>query len=176
MSENHAVTSAAPTTARKGLTGGLILIGIGGGLLLAQLTNTAMYVPLLAGAIFLAAGILTRKAGLLVPGGIISGVGLGALSTQMAWFYPTNSVESGGIFLLFFSLGFLSITLLSRVFTSEPNNWALIPGLALAAIGGLVLMGEQGVRILEIAGRFWPVILVVIGVGMLFGWWNERKN
>lgn len=175
MSQQPVLTSETKPATKNGLTAGLILVGIGVGLLLFQIVDLAMYIPLLLGVIFLVAGIATRKAGLLVPGGIIGGVGLGVLSTLSAWFFPTDSVESGAVFLLFFSLGWFSITLLSKIFTSETQTWALIPGAIMAVIGGLILLGEQGLRVLEFAGRYWPVILVIIGGRILWSWWKDRK-
>ncbi len=174
MSDQNLIVSENKST-KNGLTAGVILIVIGLGMLLFQLIDQPLLFPLALGTVFLAAGIVTRKAGLLVPGGIIGGVGLGALFIETGWLYPTGSVESGGVFLIAFSMGWFLITLLSKLFTSETQTWALIPGGIIAAIGGLVLMGQTGLGILEVAGRFWPVILVVIGLRIIYGWWKERK-
>lgn len=174
MSEQNLIVSESKST-KNGLTAGIILVVIGLGMLLFQLIDQPLLFPLVLGAVFLIAGMVTRKAGLLIPGGIIGGVGLGAMSIELAWLYPTGSVESGGVFLIIFSLGWFLITLLSKLFTDETQTWALIPGGIIAGIGGLVLMGQTGLNILEVAGRFWPVILVVIGLSIIFGWWKERK-
>lgn len=173
MSEQTANTT---TNSKKGsLTGGLILVGIGVGLLLSQLTHLEWLFPLALGLAFLIAGIMTRKAGLIIPGGIIGGVGLGVIAVDNAWFAPENSTASGGVFLLAFSIGWFLITVLSKLFTDETQIWALIPGGIMALIGTLVLMGEMGLKILEQIGFFWPVILIVIGLAILFGWWKERR-
>jgi len=174
MSE-HNLSISENKPAKNGLTAGVILVIIGLGMLLFQLIDRPLLFPLVLGSVFLAAGIITRKAGLLIPGGIIGGVGLGALLTQTSWLYPAGSVESGGVFLIAFSLGWFLITLLSKLFTSETQTWALIPGAIIAAIGGLVLMGQTGLGILEAAGRFWPVILVIIGLKIIYEWWKEQK-
>jgi len=175
MSQNNALTTENKPTTKHSLSSGLILVGIGAGLLLMQFIDMAMYIPILIALVFLVAGLVTRNAGLFIPSGIIGGVGLGVLSTVYSWFFPTNSVESGGVFLLFFASGWFSIPLLSRVFSRESNLWALIPGAVMAAIGGLILAGQQGLHFLEIAGKFWPVILMVIGLVILIGWWKEHK-
>lgn len=175
MSQQSVMSQENKASSRSGLASGLILVGIGMALLLFQVINLTMFFPLVLGLIFLASGILSHRAGLLIPGGIISGVGLGALAAQSAWFYPTNSVETGGIVLLSFALGWFSIPLLSRLFTKETHTWALIPGAVMAIVGGLVLMGSAGLRILEIGGKFWPIVLVIIGLGILVNWWKERK-
>jgi hypothetical protein len=176
MTEQNVMTNnGKKTDAKGGLTAGIILITIGLGLLFFNIIDIGMYFPLALGLVFLIAGIATGKAGLLIPGGIIGGVGLGTISTVSAWFFPTNSVESGGVFLLFFSLGWFLIALLSKLFTRETQTWALIPGGIMAAIGALVLMGETGTTILMWIGKFWPIILVIIGVSILIGWWKDRK-
>jgi hypothetical protein len=176
MSTQNLNTSESKTKYINGsLVAGLILTGIGLGLLIFQFAGLAMYFPLVLGLVFLTAGIATRQAGFLIPGGIIGGVGLGTLVTMSGRFFPTDSVESGGVFLLTFSLGWFLITLLSKLFTNETQTWALIPGAVMATIGGLILMGEKGLLILEFASKFWPVILVVIGLSILYGWWKENK-
>ena len=65
---------------KKDLSGGLILIAIGLIALVGQFVTISLpadfgllIVPGL-GALFLVWGILTRKAGLVIPGGILSGV------------------------------------------------------------------------------------------------------
>jgi hypothetical protein len=90
------------------------------------------------------------------------------------WLAPMGSVNSGGIFLLVMSLGWFSITILSKLFTDDTQVWALIPATIMALIGGLVLMGEQGLRILQVLGNYWPLILVVIGLHILYRWWKAR--
>lgn len=172
LNQNETVT---PEKKKNSLAAGIILVAIGFGLLLFQLFNIPQFFPLILGVIFLSAGIITRKAGFIIPGGIITGVGLGTLSTMNSWFFPMNSEESGGLFLLLFSLGWFSITLLTGLFTNDRQTWPLIPGGIMAAIGTLVLMGETGKRILELAGTYWPLILVIIGLSILWGWWKERK-
>ncbi len=175
MSENNTTAGESKPVAKNSLAAGLILIGIGLGLMLFQAANLAIYLPLLTGLIFLAAGIANHKAGLLIPGGIIGGVGLGTIASQSAWFFPTDSLQAGGVILLAFSLGWFSITLLSKLFTREPQTWALIPGAIMAIIGGLTLMGASGLRILQLAGQYWPAILVIIGLSILIKAWKERK-
>jgi hypothetical protein len=171
--QNLTVSESKPS--KNSLAAGLILVTIGLGMLLFQLINLPLLFPLVLGTVFLASGIITRKAGLLIPGGIIGGVGLGVLVTQSAWAAPVGTLQSGGVFLLAFALGWFLIALLSKLFTDETQTWALIPGAIMAVIGGLTLAGEAGLRILEQAGRFWPAILVLIGLRILYRGWKERK-
>ncbi len=172
LNQNEPVQNAKD---KNRLAGGILLTGIGLGLLIFQLVGLPELFPILLGVVFLVAGIVTRKAALIIPGGIIGGAGLGTLSTVYGWFYPTSSVEAGGVFLLLFSIGWFSITLFTFLFTNDHQIWPLIPGGVMVLIGGAVLMGERGLRILEIVGTFWPLILVIIGLSILWGWWKERK-
>lgn len=175
MSELNVNTAEQKSTGKHNLATGLVLVVLGAGLLLFQIFDLPMFFPIVLGCIFLAAGIIKRSAGLLIPGGIISGVGLATLATTQNWLFPMGSTEAGGLFLVLFSMGWFSIALLSKLFTAETQTWALIPGAILAAIGGLVLMGERGITVLKLVGTYWPLVLVVIGAAILIGWWKERK-
>ncbi len=160
---------------KNGLTAGITLIVIGLGLLASQWFLLAQYIPLGLGLIFTIAGILNRKAGLLIPGGIIGGAGLGILVMTNNWFAPMGSVAGGGVFLLVMSLGWFGITLLSKLFTDDTQVWPLFPGACMALIGGLVLMGERGFQILEVIGAYWPLALVAAGLSILYRWWRDQK-
>lgn len=55
----------------------------------------------------------------------------------------------------------------------------MFPGLALVAVGVLLLLEKLGV-VKHGLGTYWPVILIILGVGMLLGgrrgrwWWYWR--
>jgi hypothetical protein len=161
---------------RKGiLTGGVILITIGLGLLLFKWIALEMYFPLLLGLIFVMAGIVNRNAGFMIPGGIVGGVGLGVLAVESGWFAAQGTQESGGMFLLAMSIGWFAIILLTKLFTSETQVWPVFPGAAMALIGGLILLGESGLHILEMLGTYWPLILVAVGLSLLYKWWKSAR-
>lgn len=124
----------------------------------------ALFLPVLS-LIFILWGIFSRSSGLFVPGGIIAGIGVGAYLTD-----ALSLTEDGeaGVFLLSFGAGFALITLLSLVFTQEKHWWALIPGGVLAAIGAALLIGGTAIEVLETAGKFSPVILILIGLYVIF--------
>lgn len=111
---------------------GIGLIAIGAVLLLGNIFELGIFLVLLLGLVFIAWGIGTHTAGLLIPGGILSGIGTGiALEALLP---GTNDLD-GGVFLLSFAAGWFSIVVLSRVFTHEPQWWPLIPGGIMAGIG-----------------------------------------
>ena len=127
------------------------------------------------GALFLLAGILTREAGWIIPGGIVSGIGWGIVLIAG----PRQLVEGdaeGGLFMLAFAAGWASITLLTAIFTDETHWWALIPAAILALIGTAVLTGGIFMDILELAGKLWPLVLITIGIAILIGASKSRNG
>ncbi len=174
MSEQNLITNETKPASKGSLTTGIILIAIGLGLLLSHLVSLEGYGPLVLGLGLIIAGILKREVGFLIPGGIIGGSGLGIVAMENNWLAPMGSEAGGGVFLLVMSLGWFSITLLSKLFTDKTQLWALFPATAMALIGGLVLMGEQGLKVLEVLGTYWPLILVAIGLRILYRWWKAR--
>jgi putative Mn2+ efflux pump MntP len=156
---------------RHDLTGGLILIAIGLIILIERFVNLSVDVSLLilpaVGAGFLAWGILTRQSGLIIPGGIVSGIGWGSYLIAGPLNLPAN-VEEGGVFMLVFGAGFAAITLFSSLFTQDNHWWALIPGAIMAFIGLSVLYGGLFMDVLVLAGKLWPVVLIALGVYTIY--------
>lgn len=168
MSDEMMAPEVAEKSSSNRWVSGAILIVLGTFLLITQffdLPNAGMlFLPAL-GAIFLLWGIFTRTSGLLVPGGILSGIGVGSYLMDVL---PLSGDQDGGVFLLSFGAGFALITLLSVIFTSDKHTWALIPGGILAAIGAMILMGGAALEVLETFGKFWPVILIILGLYVIF--------
>ncbi|MFZ0547466.1 MAG: hypothetical protein WAM60_18615 [Candidatus Promineifilaceae bacterium] len=157
---------------RDGLTGGLILVVIGLMALVGQFIDLASFpnfglliLPGL-GVLFLLWGIVTRNAGPIIPGGILSGIGLGVLLTA-GQFGVVNGDNEGGIFMLSFALGWVLITVLTGVFTRETHWWPLIPAAIMGLIGGTVLAGGVFETVLRLLGNIWPVALIVLGCWIL---------
>lgn len=144
-------------------TGGFVLVALGLLFFLAQWIDLGFLVlPLLALG-FLAAGLLRREIGFLIPGGILGGLSLGL------WLLsgPLAGLEGEGeaaTFMLSFALGWYSIPLLSRLVGAEPQWWALIPGTIMAIIGIALLIGGHALALL---GTGWPLILVAVGLATL---------
>jgi hypothetical protein len=152
---------------RNRIISGLVLILLGGLFLLDQFVQIPamgnLFLPAL-GLFFLIWGIATRTGGLLIPGGILTGIGTGVYLMQAL---RLEGEQEPGIFLLSFGGGFILIALLSLVFSAEKHWWALIPGGILAAIGGALYMGGAALDILQLVGKFWPVALILVGVWVL---------
>lgn len=166
----HEFQPQAQESRQGNMSAGLILIGIG---LMVFLVNRldlgALLFPLLGGS-FLLWGVLSRSAGPLIPGGILSGIGLGIALTSQAG-QTMSDDHTGGLFLLGFAAGWFSITLLSTIFTNDRQWWPLIPGGIMAAIGGSILLGGVWLSVLSVAGAVWPLGLIALGIFLL---WRQR--
>lgn len=170
------MTHAIENPHRSRLVGGLILVGIGLYLLVAQFFRAQWMgltiLPVLAG-IFIVAGLVTRNPGLLVPGGILGGIGLGAYLTSIVYVDAAGETM-GAAFLLSFAAGWALITVLSLLI-GHRVLWPLIPGGIIGAIGLALLAGSAGLQVLEFVGRWWPLLLVAGGVAMLWRVWRGQE-
>lgn len=142
-------------------TAGLILIGIGLALLANQLfaLNGTIVLGALA-AVFIVTLVVTREYGFLIPAAIFTGLtaGVGAVTLGQA---------SGGAVLLGLGGAFFAVYVVGTLAFDRPHWWPLIPGGILTTLGAsLVFGGPNGI---QAVGRFWPVILVAIGILLLAG-------
>ena len=154
------------------LVGGAILISIGLFSLLENVFHLSWglyFLPLLA-VIFLASGILTRRPGLLIPGGILAGLGAGSIVVEQVFPFMADPAR-GGVFMLAFAGGWLLITLAS-LFIGRVMLWPLIPGAFIGTMGVALFAGQTGLQFLELLGYFWPVVLIAVGVYLVI----RRRN
>ncbi len=166
---------AAAKEQRDRLVLGVVLVGMGGLFLLAQFVNLGVLVLPIQATAFLIAGIVTRGAGWFIPAGILGGLSAGIITSGAL---KAAGQDDGGAFLLCFAAGWLSITVLTKLFSGKAMLWPLIPGLIMGVIGGGVLAGQQGQQVLEIIfsvlGYAWPLALVVFGGALLLRNRNPR--
>lgn len=166
---SHTSAPKSPEETRKRSAVGVMLILIGllvFASMIIDLPNIEYLVLPGLALIFLVWGLLTREFGLIIPGGVLAGVGLAAflVETRAA---DMGENSQGGIFLLAFALGWLLIALLSPLTRQGFHWWPLIPGGIMAAIGLALLRGGAGLRVLELAGYAWPLLLVAVGMRLL---------
>jgi len=159
------IRSGPPSARRTGLDrgqviGGVVLITIGVLLLLARgVEDVGRFIPLGIAAVLLAAFVVTRQYGFLVPAGVLAGVGSGIVLVSED---PTGT--RGPLFLVALGLGFVSIWVLGSLFRLPENHWwPLIPGGILLAVGALTFAGPEPQRLLD----YWPLLLVGAGVLVL---------
>lgn len=140
---------------------GIVLIVLGALFLLGQWMHVGGEgVVAMIGLAFLAAYALTRQYGFLVPGGIMTGLGIGII-------YEERLQAEGAPVLLGLGLGFISIYLFSRVRGRMPADWwPLIPGGVLTVIGVFLAAGQTG--LLGSIDRWWPLVLILLGLYIIF--------
>ena len=148
---------------------GVLLVAIGAFSLAGQWVDLGVSFLLGLGAAMLAWGVLTRTIGWIIPGGIVSGIGLGVLVNDSGVLASLSGDIEGAVFLLSMALGWFTIPLAAWLSKAGRALWALIPGGVMALVGGLVLMGEQGLNILNAFNIVLPVVLVLVGLGLILG-------
>ena len=144
---------------------GVILIVIGVTLFAIQwLHLDADVIVLIIGLVFAGAYAATRRYGLLIPAGTLTGLGAGILLED---FGVTREPVVLGL-----GLGFLAIygvDLIAVRSRERARWWPLIPGGILTVIAGAGgAFGDEGGRAVQ---QGWPVVLIVIG-----GWLLLRRR
>jgi hypothetical protein len=140
---------------------GVILIVVGLTLFAVQLLHLdADVIVLVIGLVFATAFAMTRRYGLLIPAGILTGLGAGILLEDFG--------AAGEPVMLGLGLGFLTIYAVDALTSGarEPGRWwPLIPGAIITVIAGASgTFGEQGARAIE---QGWPILLIAVGAWLL---------
>ena len=154
------------------IAGGVILIIFGLATLLQHWFNIGNYVVLLLGLGMLTWGSVSRRTGWIIPGGVLTGIGLGILVSEGPWQFP--AADQNGVFLLCFAFGWFLITILTTLFTCT-QWWALIPGGIMAVIGGSILVTNGAIRWDDL-NLVYAVILISIGLVLLVYKGRAKKN
>ena len=151
---------------RAALTLGSVLVVIGAVLLAGRFSDV---VAAGGAALWIGLGFLTWWAfrgtyGLLVPGGVLTGLGLGLMLGE-GGFYG-NAVALG------LGAGFLAIYALDALRRRQRSSWwPLVPGIVLVAVG--LLQHTSGWDAL--GGLGWPLLLIVVGLIIVGGALSRRE-
>jgi hypothetical protein len=124
-----------------------------------------LVLPLL-GAGFTFSAVLARVPGLLIPGGVLLGVGSG-IAAQRFYGLGGGSQSGQALFLLCLALGFLLITLLSLIFFRSRVLWPLWPAAFIGVAAALRLMGAAWQEYLWRILPYWPFALLAIALWLL---------
>ena len=158
--------------------GGILLVLAGLFMLLAQFITFDIGGGIFLGALglfFILWGATNRNAGLLIPGGILTGLSVGVFLVEDA-----NLIAEpyqGGAFVVALAAGFVLITLLTGLFTGKAHWWALIVAAVLALVGSGIIIVEvpnggtlqQIVEAAFTASQYlWPLVLVSLGLWIIF--------
>lgn len=158
----------------KSVVSGLGLVALGIVFLVSQYIEIdgRFFVSLL-GLGFIVWSVIGRSSGLLIPGGILSGIGLGIVLTESSFAASLNGDGGGALFMLAFAAGWFSIPVLAKLFFNDYQLWPVIPGGIMALIGIGILTDGILLDVIGSVGQFWPVILIVIGFSAI---WKQFKE
>lgn len=116
-----------------------------------------------AGAVFLALYFAGRGYGMLIPGCILLGLGLGELADRVWW---------GDYRQLGLGLGFVAIYVIDHLRQGRSHWWPLIPGVIIT----LSALGAEFSSIRNAVEKGWPLILVIIGAALMLGFGSRRRR
>jgi hypothetical protein len=157
---------------RRRLIIGATLIVLGVGLFALQFVEglSDAVILLLIGGVFMAGYLYARAYGLLIPGCLLLGLGLGVVGANTFDFEigPGTEVTMSGedtFELLGLGVGFVAIYVIPLVYQGRSHWWPLIPGLILILFG-LAVESESFERLFEFG---WPLVLTFIGLLLLAG-------
>lgn len=149
------------------VTLGSVLVVVGAVLLAGRLSDVvaAGGAALVIGLGFLTWWAFSGNYGLLLPAGVLSGLGAGLMLDE-AGFYG-NPVALG------LGLGFIAIYVLDAVRSRARTSWwPLVPGVVLVLAG--LLQNTSGWSAL--GGLGWPLFLIVIGIVIVGGALSRRRT
>jgi hypothetical protein len=158
------------------IAGGVILILAGVAFLLTLWLDISMYIVLMIGVGMLALGVISRSNGWLIPGGVLSGIGLGILVSEGPWKLPLADLPRSGIFLLCFALGWFLITLLSSLVGCRTMWWPLIPGGIMALLGGTIWLVNDWSKVQVISTVIESAAFILFGVYLLVRWSRTKQS
>ncbi len=144
---------------RGQISAGLVLITIGLGFyLIDRVSGIGQEAVLLViGAAFLISYFARKNFGLLIPGCILTGVGLGNLGRNSFLAFGESSLLGLGI-------GFIAIFVIAKLYERKSHWWPLILGAIM-----LLMAIPSAYELFEYLWQHWPLILVIIGAAILFG-------
>jgi hypothetical protein len=146
----------------------VFLIGVGALLLLSQwlqLSWLSLLILPLIGIGFLAWGIFSHEVALMVPGGVLLGIG-SAIFAQSQLLPQIHGLPTVALIMFGMAAGLVVVALLSPL-AGKLALWPVFPALIFTLFGLLFLGGEQGMLMLITLGQFWPLILILAGVAIL---------
>jgi hypothetical protein len=127
------------------------------------------------GAVFLVWGYRRKLIGLIITGCLIVTIGAGI---YMGWHRATDpqGLMETGTMLVWFSLGWFIVTVISRIVFRKFIWWPLIPGGVLAMTGwGLYIGGNPG-NAVDFVGNTGSIGLIIFGVYLLLMRFGMQKQ
>lgn len=150
----------------------LLLVGIIGSLALtfaiSQMRTIDFFSFIIAGSgiSMLIWGLLAHSFGLIIPGSILSGIGVGL---YQAWGSSAdlNGLARTGIMLVIFAIGWGMITVLSRPIVQNFIWWPLIPAGVMGITGYGLYIGGSPNSAVSFIGNTGSIGLILLGLYLL---------
>ncbi len=127
--------------------------------------------------VFLFWGTIKKMIGLVIPGTLISTMGVGVFT---AWneLQKPEALQSTGTMLVWFSLGWILVTIFNRIIHKKFTWWPLIPGGIMLTVGAGLYLGGNPENAVGFLGNTGSVALILLGVYLIlmkFGM-NHRNH
>lgn len=126
----------------------------------------SLAISLAVGIVFIIWGFFKKGIGLFIPGLLIITIGIGVYN-GWATVGDVNGLRDTGIMLVWFSLGWILITICSRVFYKTFVWWPLIPGGILAMVGSGLYIGGNPSNTLGFLQNTGSIGLVLLGLYLI---------
>jgi hypothetical protein len=154
MQENPPAPESQRSQQDRHVVAGAILVVLGLGLFAMQFVPRASegLVLMVIGAAFVVGYFIRRRYGLLIPGGILVGLGLGMVGSAAFQVQEFTTIGMG--------VGFISIFAIDWAYNGRSHWWPLIPGLILLASG----LGQANANIQRLISVGWPLAIVLVGL------------
>jgi hypothetical protein len=141
-----------------------------GYIFLAERFSLLVFIFFLAvaiGLVFLLWGSFTGKLGLIIPGALLIAIGAGV---YYGWSTPEQpgGLQETGIMLVWFALGWLLITVFSRVMKKRFIWWPLIPGGILLMVGSGLYIGGNPENAMGFLSNTGSIGLILVGAYLIF--------
>ncbi len=118
------------------------------------------------GIVFILWGFFKKSIGLFIPGLLLITIGIGVYN-GWATVGDVNGLRDTGIMLVWFSLGWILITVCSRIFYKTFVWWPLIPGGILAMVGSGLYIGGNPANALGFLQNTGSIGLVLLGLYLI---------
>jgi len=105
---------------------------------------------------------------LIVAGSVVLGLVLALLLDLAVFVGAREHVITGGM-LLGFAAGWAALAVLSERWTDQPQRWALVPAVYMAAVGAALLLSTPTNRTLHALGWLWPLTVLALVAWMVRG-------
>lgn len=132
-----------------------------------SLLDYVLLISLAVGFVLLAWGICSKKIGLIIPATLIITIGAGL---YYGWGTPETpgGLQKTGVMLVWFALGWILITVVSRVIEKSFIWWPLIPGGILLMVGSGLYIGGNPANALGFLGNTGSIGLILVGIYLIF--------